>query len=287
MLKSEDSKRVIFQYDSIVEMMRQFETTPAVWTYVGSRTISRSSSWDDNVGYDGACRMAVEGWPDGVGRVAALVDSLPTGARVVRSYSMAGDYPDVPRAVSGDPFNMVKRGLAHKTKPTMTIAVNCCTSGSVHASAMMNFAAAMVAVIDRLENQGVSVELLAMAVTSLADGRKGSVVWTVKNAGEPADLSAIAFGIGHPAMFRRLCFAAWERMPRSMQTSSYGGIITATRDHFVDLAPEALIIGGVGRSMDGNVQANTMQGTVEFAKRQINAAAKALGHEPIAELELL
>jgi hypothetical protein len=284
MLEHSNAQRHVIQYDSIAEMVRSLEVTPRKWRCNDSRTGERSTRWDNNVGYDGACRMAVDGWEEGVGLVSALVDSLPNGARPERSYSAAGDYPDVPRAVSGDPFNMVRRGISHKPRQTMTIAVNCCASGGTPAIAMMNYAAAMVALVDRLENRGVSVELIGMAVSDLP-GKRGVVVWTVKNAGDPVDLSAIAFGIGHPAMFRRLCFAAWERMPREMESYSYGRVVDQRRDDYIDIAPDALLINGVGRGFGEH--ALTIEAAVEFATKQINDAAARLGQEPIAELEVL
>jgi hypothetical protein len=148
---------------------------------------------------------------------------------------------------------------------------------------MMNYAAAMVALVDRLENRGVSVELYGMAVSAL-QGKRGVVIWTVKNAGEAVDLSAIAFGIGHPAMFRRLCFAAWERMPAAMECYGYGMVEAQKLADYIDITPDALLVDGVGRG-DGS-HALTIEDAVAFATRQINEAAAKLGQEPIAELEV-
>lgn len=284
MLERITDKCHTMEFDSIAELVMQLDRLPRRWPSEDSRTAKASDRWDNGVGWQGALRMAVEGWEEGVGKVSALVDSLPMGARAVRTYSAAGDYPDVPRAVSGDPFNMVRRGMAHKQRPTMTIVVNCCCSAAVPASAMMNYAAAMVSVVDRLENRGVSVELIGCAVSALR-GKRGMVAWTIKKAGDPVDLSAVAYGIGHPAMFRRLCFAAWERFPREMHTYGYGRVTGALPSDFIDLSPEALIIDGVG---EGNgAHCRTLELAVKSATAQVNRAAAKLGEDGIAELEAL
>jgi hypothetical protein len=218
----------------------------------------------------------------------ASFSALPNKARPERTYSIAGDFADAPRAASGDPFNMVRRGNAHKNRPVMTITVNTIASGGTRADVLAKFGAALVAVIDRLENRGVRVELYGCAGynghNAGPTGARGArVAWLVKGAGDPIDLSAVAFGIGHPAVMRRLSFAVVERGLTST-TYGYGQCGPMQREHFVDIAPDALCIEGVGTSYYMG-QNKSMEDMVKEAEKQLNAASIKLCGEPIAELE--
>lgn len=280
MLEHDKGHTLVYHFDSVANMGHELDHMEHRWSQRDSRQSKKDHTWDLGAGYEGALALARDGWEDGVGKVFALVDEVRSSAHAVRSYSVAGDFADVPRALSGDPFNMVRRGTAHSQRPTMTLAISCCASSATPAQSMANYAAAMVALVDRLENRGISVELLGCAVSKLT-GKRGSVTWTIKRAGEALDLSAVAFSVGHPAMLRRLVFAAWERMPRSMEDYGYGHVATAERSDFIDLEEDALIINGVG--VGNGSQCYDIQSAVAFAQRQINDAAG----EPIAELEAL
>jgi len=285
MLKQIKPERTIFQFDSLLEMAQWSANTPREWT-TKSSVAEREHSWDLSAGYDGAVELARSGWEDGVGKVSALISSLPTGQRAERTYSLGGDYPDVARAVSGDPFNMVRRGNAHKPRQTMTICVNVCCSSGTSAQRMANFAAAMVSIVDRLENRGVRVELIGCAVIATDNRSRASIAWTIKSAGDPLDLSAVAFGLGHPAMFRRLVFGAWERTPRALQSRAYGRVVPMQEQDVLNLPDDALCIDGLQAGFTGH-GTGSLQETVSFAESQINAASIRATGEPIAELEEL
>lgn len=283
MLEHQDSKRWMRQFDSLWELTRWLETAPKVWSLNASRQSGYGfgQSWDLGHGYDGARHMAETGWEDGVQQLAALAAVVPTATLATRSYSVAGMFPDVPRAVAGDPFNMVRRGKVQAPRPTVTIAVNTRVSCAVSAKEAANFGAAMVALVDRLETNGVRVELLGLMATSLK--RRFAASWTIKRAQDHLDLGAVAFSLAHPGMFRRLGFAAMERSPRDLQDHGYGNSGGITSADFVDVPEGALLISGV----DHNPGAcRTMDGALAFAKARINEASIAMTGEPLAALEL-
>lgn len=276
------------QFESLADMVRFIDNTPRVWSQNSSRTNEAGRNWDLNAGYDGAVKLARDGWEEGVRTILTNISSLPNKARAERRYSIAGDYADASRAASGDPFNMVRRGNAHRNRPVMTIAVNTIASGGTRADVLAKFGAALVSVIDRLENMGVRVELYGTAGfmglnTGPTGARSCRVAWLVKGAGDSLDLSAVAFGIGHPAVMRRLAFAVVERSPTG-NTYGYGQCAPMQRKHFVDVAPDALCIEGVGTAFYMG-QSKTMEEMVKVAEAQLNAASIKLCGEPIAELE--
>lgn len=275
----------VAQFNNLMEMVDHITATPRVWRAKSSQSAGRDYEWDLGTGFDRAVAMASEGWEEGVNKVSALVASIPTGQRAERTYSLGGDYPDVARAISGDPFNMVRRGNAHKPRQTMTIVVNVCCSAGTSATRMANYAAAMVSIIDRLENRGVRVELLGCAVVQ-TNNKRCSVVWTIKQAGDPLDLSAVAYGLGHPGVFRRLAFAVWERTPARYESIGYGYPVPVTEEDVLNLPADALLIDGLQKGFIGS-GAGTLQDAVDTAEQQINAAAIRMTGEPIAELEAL
>lgn len=285
MLQRDDDKQWTVQFDNLWEMSRWIDATPKVWNQKASRD-NHGADWTLGHSYDDCLRMAREGWEEGIRSLSVLSASVPNGSRPVLSYSCAGDFPDVPRAVSGDPFNMVRRGKERSPKPTMTIVVNIRASCGVNGREIANYGAALVALTDRLENRGVRVELIGLIATNKCDGshKRWAISWHIKRPEDPLDLAAVAFSFAHPGMFRRLGFAVMERSPKAMECWGYGmdGGIKPT--DFVDLPEGALLIKGV----DHNPGAcRTMEGALKFATANINEAARALGGEDIAELEEL
>jgi hypothetical protein len=279
-LLRDDRARWAIQFDHLLEMTNWIKDTPPVWSDKSSRHEGRGMRWDLDAGYDGALRLASEGWPEGVQQLHALAATVPNNTLVTHEYGIAGERPDVPRYLAGDPLHMVHRGRTKVPKPTMTIALNIRVSAAVGAQEAANFGAAMCALVDRLESRRVRVELLGlMATNSTSRGSKRwAMSWSIKRAEDPLDLSAVAFSYAHPAMFRRLGFAIMERSPRDMRCPGYGvdgGIKAAD---FVDLPEGALLIMGVDHNPGS---CRTMAGALAFATTAINNAAG----EPIAELE--
>lgn len=266
------------QFESLSEMVDWTRATPRVWSQKSSSSEPATNSWDLGAGYVGALKLAQEGWEAGIKNIAALAMVVPNNTITTKEMSVAGDYPDVPRYLAGDPFNMVKRGKQRVPKPAMTIVVNTVASASVKAKAMANYGAAMVALVDRLESRGIRVELLgAVSYDNLQRG-KATVAWTIKRAEDHLDLASIAFSLAHPACFRRLSFAAIERSPRELECWSYGVPGSIKASHLLDCPEDALCIDGVQHNPGA---CDTMPGALAFAKNQINKAAG----EAIVELE--
>jgi hypothetical protein len=285
MLKEETAGvRHKYQFDNLVDMVDYISSAPRVWDRQSSRA-THDKQWTLGVSWEGALRMARNGWEEGIRQVHALAAAVPNNTVVTRELSVAGEYPDVPRYLAGDPFNMVKRGKARVPKPTMTIVSSIGANSHVSGQAMANFGAAIVALVDRLESRGVRVELIGCwRSTGMGDRSSFSMSWTVKRAEDALDLSAVAFGLGHPAMLRRLGFAVMERSPKRVEIYGYGASTSVIGPvDLIDVPDSALFIGGVG---DSNRECATLEGAVAYAKRSINRAYRALGYdEDVAELE--
>lgn len=286
MIKEESARRNKYQFDNLVEVVDYVTHVPRVWRQNNSRS-DFGGDWTLGVNYEKALILAKDGWQAGIQKLFALAAAVPNNIVRTREMSVVGEYPDVPRYLAGDPFNMVKRGKQRVPKPAMTIVSSIGANCNVSGQQMANFGAAIVALVDRLESRGVRVELLGVwRSTRMKDQSTFSYSWTVKRTEDHLDLSAVAFGLGHPAMLRRFGFAIMERAPAHTEVYNYGvsSDVVGPVD-LVDVPPNALYIGGVGSNASA---CNTLQGAIDYAKMSINRAYRAAGYDSdIAELEEL
>lgn len=279
MLRQETSSAVKMQFDSLLEVTDFATNTPRSesWKASQSTDYAGGRSWDLGANFTEALRLARDGWEEGIRQLHALAATVPNAVAYEQRYGIAGERPDVPRYLAGDPFNMVHRGKVRKPKPGMTLVISIGANCNVNSRDMWNYGAAMTALIDRLESRGVRVEVIGCWTSQ--SYKRFSFSWTVKRREDALDLSAIAFGLAHPAMLRRIGFAIMERsdMPTDV---GYGRSQSKIKpEDLVDAPDGALFIGGVGSTS----KCHTMAGALEYAKAEINAAFG----EDVAELEEL
>lgn len=239
--------------DDLHDVAGYLRDQPARWTTerYGSRSGGMGGSWDLGVGYEGAWKLARDGWAQGAADLHTAVAAIqPEKFLAEDRWDIAGERCDVPRYLTGDPANMVRRGRQNRQKPVVHLIVNGSVSCAVGAKAIAAYGAALTAVIDQIENAGRRVELdIVFGVDGLPGGNRLFVGWKVKRAEDHCDMSAIAFSIAHPASFRRIGFALMERAPREYQTSSYGMPCKMTKaDLGMMDSPDAVILPGVGKS---------------------------------------
>ena len=174
--------------------------------------------WFGTSNFEAAIQLANEGWTKGRQMVDANIKEIfDTGAATTadalyRSYDLAGALPDVPLYCAGEMECMYNTGDDHRAqKPVMRLWVCVEVNCGVDASTMINRAAAVSALVAELESQGHSLEVSAIFGCG-NHATKDMYHWTVelKQAGQMLSLDDIAFGLGHPAMQRRINFAIAE-----------------------------------------------------------------------------
>ena len=123
----------------------------------------------------------------------------------LHSWNIAGAYPSVGRALSGEPRAM--RAVSWQKSPKMvTLICNVVIPWNIKASVLIDFSAAMGATIDRLEDSGWRVEVWAAQIAiSDSDFVGGSLV-RLKASEDSTDMAKLVAGLGHPSFLRRLCF---------------------------------------------------------------------------------
>lgn len=177
-----------------------------------------------------ALRMAREGWREGAERARPLLDRVkvarPTKRALVR-YDVAGAVPNVPRYLAGNPLNMrTFQRSATSQRPVITIVASTAAPWFVEAATFEGLAVAAMAIVDRLEDTGFRVEIIAGRRESNehsgtregtgknnALGHRSEMFFRLKAADDAMDLDRVAFGIGHPAVHRRILFAAGGMHP--------------------------------------------------------------------------
>ena len=165
-----------------------------------------------------ALKLAQYGWQDGIDQAKRVSDFLTIehATQRRRSYSVAGGNVNVGKMLSGNPSHMVKK---KDKKGSRIIKLFVQNNGlcDITGKSMMMRGLVVCAIVDLLENNGYSCEIIAIT-TDYASSRTPKIVGAhtvvkLKNAGEKGNLSDIAFGLGHPSIFRRFIFANVKATP--------------------------------------------------------------------------
>jgi hypothetical protein len=177
-----------------------------------------------------ALKLAREGWQEGAEQALPLLERVkvarPTRKTLTR-YAIAGAVASVPRYLANNPLHMrsVQRSDTAQ-RPVITIVSSTAAPCYVDEKTFRALAVAAVAIVDRLEDAGFRTEVIAgrresNSSTGTADatgennaaGNRSEVFFRLKAADDSLDMARVVFGIGHPAVHRRLLFGACEMHP--------------------------------------------------------------------------
>lgn len=182
----------------------------------GSGKRPGGSEWSGTGTWDEANRLAVEGWKDGLDKIHAMSENIGTVVgqfvkKVEAQYEIAGDFVDVGRYCAGEPECMmsfreeVTRGHGSRI---VKISINVCVNSNVSKEQMFHRGAAVVALVDALEQSGMVAEVWAMAAHE--NRGNGMLMIPVKKAGERVELDRMAYIFAHASMLRRHLFTWWD-----------------------------------------------------------------------------
>lgn len=168
---------------------------------------SGSKCMEDTIG------QARYGWPEGAEAASKIRDRVlaenPVRKEPIK-YGIAGAYPNVPRAIAGDPMNMrVMDATKTKKKPVITLVCNMSAPWYVSAKCISNRAASVAAIVDQIETAGYCCEVVAIATTKASKNFTVCTSVMIKPSHQPVDIGRLAFGLGNSGMFRRMVFADW------------------------------------------------------------------------------
>jgi hypothetical protein len=103
----------------------------------------------------------------------------------------------------------------HAKGKVVRVLVNISAASLVTPDAIKRRGAAVLALVDMLQNRGLRVEVLG-TFTNVKSGVL-EYRWTVKAANANASLATLAFGLAHPSMLRRIIFSMMECEPDAIR----------------------------------------------------------------------
>ena len=201
---------------------------------------------------EGAIKLAEEGWPEGIERVEKLAVSLSEDlVKMLHvpevTYDVTVDQLDVGRFVNDEPedFMLFTSAEIDLEPKILHLIFNCCASGGVSTGVLMRKGAAVVSLIDALEQHGKRMIVDCIAYNDVGKGIETLV--RVKESDAPVQLANLVFTLAHPSTLRRLMFRCWEHLSRGIRdrygfhaSGGYGYVGEAPRDRRGDIYIEGL-----------------------------------------------
>jgi hypothetical protein len=180
---------------------------------IGTR-YDRKFTGTDNL--DEALDLAKFGWEEGLKKCEHILASIePRLFSCLKKreveYHYAGGVPDVGVFLANDPECFLGNTFVEdKGKGKMTrIVCNVFASAFYSKEQLITRGVCVLAVVDALEKQGRSCEIVVME-TVQSHGGIWEIEVPIKKAGQVAEMERIAFALAHPSFLRRLCFAAQD-----------------------------------------------------------------------------
>lgn len=180
---------------------------------------------------DKALKYAKDGWPEGARIIAAkasqmvsrLVNKTSFGMVHEIGYDVTGAAYDPGAIALGQPeaWGTI---VPENAKRAIRIVLNCGASGGVHQDVLQvrGIAVASLAWMLNLEGYSVTIDVMQGCHRALLDEECSYVRLADATTGSQLDLDRLAFGLGHPALFRRL-WAAVIAGHRGNSGGSYWG----------------------------------------------------------------
>jgi hypothetical protein len=171
--------------------------------------------WAGSASFDDAVQL-VHRWNEGAKDIDTMRAEMVKGAAKVITRTVRRPVPPGRVDVAGVAARNPNAGFIARKRTTRTkagskvvrVLVNVSASSQVSPEAIKRRGAAILALVDMLQERGLRVEILATcpnAESGMLDYR-----WTVKDANANTSLGALAFGLAHPSMLRRIVFSLME-----------------------------------------------------------------------------
>jgi len=174
---------------------------------------AKRTKFTGTASYDEAADLAINGWHDGMVKLAALTDSgiqrLDRAPIREVLHDVAGFSPNVPMYCAGMPDCMMQ--YDEVTKPSvLRLVVDGSRHAGVKADQIMNYGAALLAYVECIEAEGIRCEIW-MGFCTDASGKECSVRVRVKESDQPFDYPGLAFALAHASMHRRIHWRVKEQ----------------------------------------------------------------------------
>jgi hypothetical protein len=159
-----------------------------------------------------ALDLARKGWPEGAeaarrfaGQFGAVAASNVLRPEI--GYAVCGDTIDMGRYLMGEPecfMEWRESEVSAAGAKVLKVAINISISSAIPADAIMRRGAAMIALVDLLEQAGRRCEVWVASATCSNGEHYREFAVRLKEAGQPLETDRLAFAMCHPSMERRL-----------------------------------------------------------------------------------
>lgn len=223
-----------FTLDSVEEFLAECEKPHQYDDGRRGSSITGDKDFTGTASYEDALHELRHGWREGSMQMRELHAKVwDTVSRILPgeaiNHDVSGFAVDVGRAVNGEPEDMLCFDLQEAPRKTIDIMLNCSVSGGVNKSRIIRRGAAVAALVDAMESQGVNVNLTVVENCRGSGGATTQINVHVKKPEEPLDMDKVAFALAHPSWLRRFVFAFQERQPKkyrdtfgAYENSGYG-----------------------------------------------------------------
>ncbi|KKN60707.1 hypothetical protein LCGC14_0529060 [marine sediment metagenome] len=216
-------KEHIQEFDSVQDWLKFLATKTDMPTSQRSSQEVGDRHWAGTATYAEALHLAERGWPEGVDKVHRMAVELSD--KIIKKlnvpelvYDVVGDELDIGRYVEGDPedFMTLTAQEEWQEPKILHVVANIGASAMVEADTMLRKGAAVVALVDALEQHGKRV-IIDIVATATSGDRQIVTTVRIKDADAPVQLANLVFLIAHAASPRRLMFSAWEHAPETVR----------------------------------------------------------------------
>lgn len=203
-----------------------------------------TESWDEAM-------SLTHRWDEGVAAIERMRVTIKAGDRTPHRVTAKSITPpgalDIAGVIAGDPAaGFYRRQQVMSTRKqrgkVIRVLINTGCAGTITADTILRRGAAVLALVEMLEARGYRADIMGCA--AIEPAKRGSAImehrWQVKRPEQKVSLSALAFGLAHPSMHRRVVFSCREVEAHGART--YWGIG-----------------GNYGRSMDSLIKDDVLK----------------------------
>jgi hypothetical protein len=207
---------ILREYDSVEALLAAARGKSDTRCRRASRDATKDS-WCGHASFDKACKLARDGWPEGLKRLNSFQERIKSviGNRTNKplpEFDVTGQVLDVGLLMSGVPECFIS--LPDEPKEgrgkIIDIVFSSSYSAGINSEKIFWRGAALVALIDVLESRGLSCSVVSDSTVTRGYGNRYTLKTIVKGLGDVLDLDRIAFCACHAAFFRRLAFSIEE-----------------------------------------------------------------------------